>query len=97
MLFGITSKCQGALLHLQPIVLPSPCRLVKHKAMEKKKKKGVFCMVPCVFISEVPATEFKEQKLTGGLTFMEMGAVLVAPFLKPDIWMFGVRISFFWL
>jgi len=64
MLFGITSKCQGALLHLQPRVLPSPRRLVKHNAMEKKKKKKkrVFCMVPCDFISEVPATEFKEQK-----------------------------------
>lgn len=58
MLFGTASKCQGALLHLLPKVLPSPCRLVKHKAMEKKKKS----MVPCVFISEVPATEFKEQK-----------------------------------
>lgn len=28
---------------------------------------------------------------------MEMGAVLVAPSLKPDVWMFGVRISFFFL
>lgn len=26
---------------------------------------------------------------------MEMGAVLVAPFLKRGVWTFGVRISFF--
>lgn len=28
---------------------------------------------------------------------MEMGAVLVAPFLKRGVWTFGVRISFFFL